>query len=59
MKPKTINQLEYERLHYSRNYYIAKARGKAVIRLQLKKLSQKLKSFRTGFAVNKSTFLEL
>ena len=54
MKSKTIEQLEHEKLHYLKSYYRAKTKGKVVVRLQIRKLSQRPKSFRNGFEVTES-----
>ena len=46
-KAKTLQQLLYEKAHYRRNYYVANARVKRVLRFQLRKLESQISKLST------------
>lgn len=43
---KPLQQLLHEKTHYRRNYCVANARGKRVLKFQLRKLEQRLVEFK-------------
>jgi len=46
-KAKTLQQLLHEKAHYRRNYYVASARVKRVLRFQLRKLESQISKLST------------
>ncbi len=45
MESKSLEHIKYLKRHYERNYYVAKARGKRVLRLQISKLNRLVSVF--------------
>ena len=46
-KSKALEQLLYEKAHYRKNYYVANARGKRVLRFQFRKLESQISKLST------------
>ncbi len=46
-KAKTLQQLLHEKAHYRKNYYVANARGKRVLRFQFRKLESQISKLST------------
>ncbi len=45
IESKSLEHVKYLKRHYERNYYVAKAGGKGVLRIQISKLNQLISSF--------------